>query len=224
MTGRVATQVLPARQSYPILNGEQIAVALEAAGIDPRGVLDILVTAQVSQRHLTTILALNGPLVDPGETVWSAWEALAESVATGMTETEARRWRSLGLGDAAIALLRENLSWEVVAAMLAVDQEYSQVMDVWLSLTRKAGIPDEELPGWAAAGMLPMFPTSPDGVVREISRWRHRLGNRAVRWAEAGMSLDEATRLNTDGWYDPQALAVMAGLRTGTSHTGARAA
>ena len=89
MTGRVATQVLPARQSYPILNGEQIAVALEAAGIDPRGVLDILVTAQVSQRHLTTILALNGALVDPGETVWSAWEALAESVATGMTETEA---------------------------------------------------------------------------------------------------------------------------------------
>lgn len=224
MTAGVATTVLAARQAYPILNGEQIGVALESAGIDCRGVLDILVTAQVSRSHLNTILALGGPMVDPGETTWRAWEALAESVATGMSETEARRWRSLGLGDVAIEMLRGNLTFDVVAAILTVDQGYSQVMDVWLSLTRRAGIPDSELPGWAAAGMLPMFPTSPEGVVRDISRWRHRLGDRAVLWASAGMTLDEATRMNAEGRCDPQVLATMAGLRTGTHPESSRAA
>lgn len=205
--------VLPARSPARPLNGEQIAVGLEAAGLYDRAALGALVTAQVTADHLAIIVELGGPQVGPGETVADAWAALAETVATGMSADEARQWRALGLGEVAIEALRGNLDLAVVTAIMTEDTNHQTMLPTWASLTRDEGIPDTELPGWVRAGLITPFPASPEGVVRTIVRWRTRLGCRAVHWAAAGYTLDEACRLDRAGGYDREGLGVLAALR-----------
>lgn len=197
------------------LDGEQIAQRLEQAGLYSRAALDVLITAEVTADQMGVIAAVGGPAWDAQEGRMRSWDALAELVAAaGMDAAQVDAWRALGLSDCDIEGLYENLPFEVVADVMGIDPDLGGFLPVWVQATRRAGVPDEELPGWVAAGLIRTTAMSEETVVGAIARWRSRLGVRAVHYAAAGFTLVEACRVDADGWYDPDALAALAALRS----------
>jgi hypothetical protein len=208
------------RESGKVLNGEQIATALEDAGLFSQGILDVLVTAQVTRSHLAAVLALHASM--PWERSAEWWRAVTELVACGMSVQDGLAWRALGFSDLTIEDLW-GLDITVAARFVAADPEFTTALPHWVHLLREAGVPDGEMPGWLVAGLVPALPVSHESFVHTIQMWRARLGARAVTWAAAGYALTEACTLDAEGRFDADGLAALAALRSGAGH-GMRAA
>lgn len=74
-------------------------------------------------------------------------------------------------------------------------------------------IPPEEIPAWHSVLRWGWFSTQ---VGDHINEWRNALGSRAVHYAAAGLTLDEAIERDRTGGYDPAALDTLIALRRPT--------
>jgi hypothetical protein len=205
----------PAGDTRDPLTGDEIAAALASINVIDDEAIMALVDAEITAPHMQTIIDLEGTYTCDADDQYTqdlCWAALGEMVAEGMSADEVRAWRTAGFSDHIAEQLRFDISVEHAARIAAADPLLPDVLPDLLPATRSANIPDGELSGWIRAGMLTGGSVSWTRPIDTIRTWRRALGDKAVEYARAGLTLPEACTVHEHG-YNADALGLLAALR-----------
>lgn len=199
------------------LTGDQIASVLESYGIhDDDGVL-ALVAYGLTRAQVRLVGELGGPVPGswPGVDEQDPWSVLAALVTT-MQPQVLRAWRNARFDDSEIAGLHELFPVSVAEDFRRVNPRHLELAPVLVAAAEEVGVPASELGMWVRSGFLPWAHELDqlDERLSVIARWRKRFGERAARYAMAGLSFTEAEDVERSGQYDKATLLTLAALRS----------
>lgn len=180
------------------------------------GVAVELAHTPVTRADVNRIVGLGGPWSPPSDTVDYGvmnWRILAVLVQR-YSDDAIRDYRTSGVPDwASLLYLPYGITAALAVAFYRIVPEQGNMAATILDTCQEEGIPPEEIPAWYTALNWGWF--NPEDA-ETIINWRNALGVRAVRYAAAGFTLDEANERDRTGGYDPAALDMLAALRRPT--------